>query len=36
MLVHTSVKNYAIVEHLDLELQDGMSGSTGETGADAL
>ena len=33
MLVHISVKNYAIVEHLDLELQDGMSVITGETGA---
>lgn len=33
MLVHISVKNYAIVEHLDLELQEGMSVITGETGA---
>lgn len=33
MLVHISVKNYAIVEHLDLELHDGMSVITGETGA---
>lgn len=33
MLVHISVKNYAIVEHLDLELMDGMSVITGETGA---
>lgn len=33
MLVHISVKNYAIVEHLDLELQHGMSVITGETGA---
>ncbi|WP_454256119.1 DNA repair protein RecN [Pseudomonas sp. Marseille-Q8238] len=33
MLVHLSVHNYAIVEHLDLELQRGMSAITGETGA---
>lgn len=33
MLVHLSVDNYAIVEHLDLELQSGMSVITGETGA---
>lgn len=33
MLIHISVQNYAIVEHLDLELQDGMSVITGETGA---
>ena len=33
MLVHLSVHNYAIVEHLDLELQRGMSVITGETGA---
>ncbi len=33
MLVHLSVHNYAIVEHLDLELQGGMSVITGETGA---
>lgn len=33
MLVHLSVNNYAIVEHLDLELQRGMSVITGETGA---
>lgn len=33
MLVHLSVHNYAIVEHLDLELQSGMSVITGETGA---
>lgn len=33
MLVHLSVHNYAIVEHLDLELQHGMSVITGETGA---
>lgn len=33
MLIHISVKNYAIVEHLDLELHDGMSVISGETGA---
>ncbi len=33
MLVHLSVHNYAIVEHLDLELNGGMSVITGETGA---
>jgi DNA repair protein RecN (Recombination protein N) len=33
MLVHLSVHNYAIVEHLDLELEHGMSVITGETGA---
>lgn len=33
MLVHLSIHNYAIVEHLDLELQRGMSAITGETGA---
>jgi DNA repair protein RecN (Recombination protein N) len=33
MLVHLSVRNYAIVEHLDLELERGMTVITGETGA---
>jgi DNA repair protein RecN (Recombination protein N) len=33
MLVHLAVHNYAIVEHLDLELNAGMSVITGETGA---
>ena len=33
MLVHLSVHNYAIVEHLDLELDTGMSVISGETGA---
>ncbi|NQD81459.1 DNA repair protein RecN, partial [Pseudomonas sp. CrR14] len=33
MLVHLSVHNYAIVEHLDLELDRGMSVISGETGA---
>ncbi|SFB64410.1 DNA repair protein RecN [Azotobacter beijerinckii] len=33
MLVHLSIHNYAIVEHLDLELDTGMTVITGETGA---
>ena len=33
MLLHLSIHNYAIVEHLDLELARGMSVITGETGA---
>lgn len=33
MLVHLSIRNYAIVDHLDLELARGMSVITGETGA---
>ena len=33
MLIHLSVHNYAIVEHLDLELQRGMTVISGETGA---
>ena len=33
MLVHLSIHNYAIVEHLDLEIARGMSVITGETGA---
>lgn len=33
MLVHLSVRNFAIVEQLDLELRGGMSVITGETGA---
>lgn len=33
MLIHISVQNYAIVDHLDLELHDGMSVISGETGA---
>lgn len=33
MLVHLSVRNFAIVEQLDLELLAGMSVITGETGA---
>lgn len=33
MLLHLSIKNYAIVEHLDLELVSGMTVITGETGA---
>lgn len=33
MLLQLSVHNYAIVDHLDLELKPGMSTITGETGA---
>jgi DNA repair protein RecN (Recombination protein N) len=33
MLVHLSIHNYAIVDHLDLELRAGMSAISGETGA---
>jgi DNA repair protein RecN (Recombination protein N) len=33
MLVHLSIHNYAIVDHLDLELSAGMSAISGETGA---
>ena len=33
MLVHLSIRNYAIVEQLDLELHGGMTAITGETGA---
>ncbi|KHL69435.1 MULTISPECIES: DNA repair protein RecN [Pseudomonas] len=33
MLVHLSIRNYAIVDQLDLELRSGMSVITGETGA---
>ncbi|HLT04168.1 MAG TPA: DNA repair protein RecN [Pseudomonas sp.] len=33
MLVHLSIRNYAIVDQLDLELSGGMSVITGETGA---
>lgn len=33
MLVHLAVNNYAIVDHLELELASGMSVITGETGA---
>lgn len=33
MLVHLSIRNYAIVDQLDLELCSGMSVITGETGA---
>ncbi len=33
MLAHLSIRNYAIVEQLDLELRPGMSVITGETGA---
>ncbi|MDD0823856.1 DNA repair protein RecN [Mannheimia sp. AT1] len=33
MLTHLSINNFAIVRHLDLELNEGMSVITGETGA---
>jgi len=33
MLVHLAVNNYAIVDHLELELRGGMSVISGETGA---
>ena len=33
MLLHMSVNNYAIVDHLELELDQGMPVITGETGA---
>jgi len=33
MLVHLAIHHYATIEHLDLELQRGMSVITGETGA---
>lgn len=33
MLIHLAVNNFAIVEHLDIELKQGMTAITGETGA---
>src|SRR5690606_21294720 len=33
MLLHLAVNNYAIVDHLELELDRGMTVITGETGA---
>lgn len=33
MLQHLSITNYAIIEHLELEIQDGFTVITGETGA---
>lgn len=33
MLMHLSIHHYALVEHLDLELDQGMTVITGETGA---
>ena len=33
MLVHLTIHHYATIEHLDLELERGMSVITGETGA---
>ena len=33
MLTHLHIENYALIEQLDLELHDGFSVITGETGA---
>ena len=33
MLTHLSIRDYTIVEHLEMELQAGMTVITGETGA---
>ena len=33
MLYHVSIKNYAIIDNLDLDLESGMTVITGETGA---
>lgn len=33
MLTHLGISNYTLVDHLDLELQGGMTAITGETGA---
>lgn len=33
MLVHLSVKNFAVVKHLDVNLEAGLTAITGETGA---
>ena len=33
MLVHLSISQFALVEHLELELKAGMTTITGETGA---
>ena len=33
MLSHIHLSNFAIIEHLDLELKNGMTALTGETGA---
>lgn len=33
MLAHLSIKNFTLVDHLDLEIQPGMTALTGETGA---
>lgn len=33
MLQHLSIRNYALIDHLELELPDGFSVITGETGA---
>ena len=33
MLTHIRIRNYAIIDHLDLEFQSGLTALTGETGA---
>lgn len=33
MLRHLSIHNYALIDHLDIELDDGLTILTGETGA---
>jgi len=33
MLEHLSVRNFAIIEHIDLDLSNGMTVFSGETGA---
>ena len=33
MLKHLTVKNYALIDHLDLEMREGLTVLTGETGA---
>jgi len=33
MLNHIRIRNFAIIDHLDLEFQDGLTALTGETGA---
>ena len=32
MLTHLTINNYMLIEHLDLQLQKGMTAITGETG----
>ena len=33
MLIHLSIKNYALIDHLDVNFTDGFTSITGETGA---